>query len=511
MPSTVVLYLLLLFVSLFLNSLQSFSSTNQQRSPAPPTFLQSTRRGGYTSGRRRTGNGPIEEDENEESTALSRKARSSDPWKVLVTKLDSTKSDGTNRKLVSKPSPSISVPDQLQCRHFGVCSGCTVKGNFDAAPVVKAALKFFRSESVDMNVHVGEAHGWRTHVKLAVQPQSRWGGLKIGLYKAGSHEVEPIPSCRVHHPRINEAVEEFKAAATDAGVRAYQASTNNASGKNIAASGDLRYLQMSVERLTGKVQLVLVWNALMYKDAEQTLPRLVKRLKSRPDLWHSISVNFQTSQSNAILNYSPKSWKLLWGPPALKEVIGSVNFFFRPQIFRQANLDLFESKIIPLIITKIPKGAKVSELYSGIGTIGLNVALISSEVLCSDSNDYVDEIFDACADSLPEGPRDRVFFENLPAEEAISQGQCNEAQVVIVDPPRRGLDKGVIDLLTERHANAKATELKRLVYISCGFDALERDTRELITSKLWKISSADGFVMFPGSDHIETVVVFDKI
>lgn len=35
--------------------------------------------------------------------------------------------------------------------------------------------------------------------------------------------------------------------------------------------------------------------------------------------------------------------------------------------------------------------------------------------------------------------------------------------------------------------------------------------RELITSKLWKISSADGFVMFPGSDHIETVVVFDKI
>ena len=109
------------------------------------------------------------------------------------------------------------------------------------------------------------------------------------------------------------------------------------------------------------------------------------------------------------------------------------------------------------MITKIPKGAKVSELYAGIGTIGLNVALISSEVLCSDSNEYVDEIFDACADSLPDGPRDRVFFENLPAEEAISQGQCNEAQVVIVDPPRRGLDKGVIDLLTGKHASAKAT------------------------------------------------------
>ena len=92
---------------------------------------------------------------------------------------------------------------------------------------------------------------------------------------------------------------------------------------------------MSVERNTSKIQLVLVWNAIMYKDAEQTLPRLVKRLKSRSDLWHSITVNFQTSSSNAILNYQPKAWKLLWGPPTLKERVGQANFYFRPQVFRQ--------------------------------------------------------------------------------------------------------------------------------------------------------------------------------
>ena len=70
--------------------------------------------------------------------------------------------------------------------------------------------------------------------------------------------------------------------------------------------GELRYVQMSVERETGKVQIVLVWNAMMFKDAEQTLPRLVKRLKGRPDLWHSVYANFQTSTSNTILNYHPK-------------------------------------------------------------------------------------------------------------------------------------------------------------------------------------------------------------
>ena len=55
-----------------------------------------------------------------------------------------------------------------------------------------------------------------------------------------------------------------------------------------------------------------------------------------------------------------------------------------------------------------------------------------------------------------QGPRDRVFYENLPAEDAVIQGQCDEAEVVIVDPPRRGLDEGVIDLFTGRHPAAKA-------------------------------------------------------
>ena len=54
-------------------------------------------------------------------------------------------------------------------------------------------------------------------------------------------------------------------------------------------------------------------------------------------------------------------------------------------------------------------------------------------------------------------------------------------------------------------------KLKRLIYVSCGFDALERDLRELIGSGKWKIKSADGFILFPGSEHIETVVVLDAI
>eukprot|EP01041_Mallomonas_annulata_P007345 gene7345-14993_t len=254
----------------------------------------------------------------------------SDPWKVLITKLDKTKDSTERFGKALVPDPQISQVDELQCRHFGTCGGCTQKGEFQNTPVVLKAKAFFTTQGIKFNTYLEKTNGWRTHAKLAVQPLSRWGGIKIGLYKTGSHEVESIPDCKVHHPRINEAVEELRRTATDAGVKAYQPSSNG-----LPAQGELRYLQMSVERETGKIQLVLVWNADSYKEADQSLPRLVKRLKSRPDLWHSISANFQTASSNVIFNYAPKAWKLLWGPPTTKEKIGRADFFFQPQVFRQ--------------------------------------------------------------------------------------------------------------------------------------------------------------------------------
>jgi len=423
----------------------------------------------------------------------------------LIKKLDSTKS---SRSKFGKTEKAVDdTPDQLQCKHFGTCAGCTIKGNFADAPVVKRATNFFSTEDIKLNVHsIPTALQWRTHVKLAVQPMSRWGGIKIGLYKAGSHTVEPIPDCRVHHPRINEAVEELKNCATDLGVKGYSQATEPGQ----LSQGELRYIQMSLSRQTGKIQLVLVWNCIDYKSAGQTLPRLVKKLKNRDDLWHSITVNFQTAETNTIFNFNKGSWKLLWGLPTLKEKVGSANFFFQPQIFRQANLDAFESGIIPMVASNVPEGSTVAELYAGIGILGLNVAHRAAEVTCSDSNEYVDATFDRSADSLPESEREKVFYESLAAEDAVEQGQCENADVLIVDPPRRGLDDGVLKLLLGKHETATAQALKRVIYVSCGYDALEKDTRTLLASGLWRLKSTDGFVLFPGSDHVEIVAVFDR-
>ena len=77
-------------------------------------------------------------------------------------------------------------------------------------------------------------------------------------------------------------------------------------------------------------------------------------------------------------------------------------------------------------------------------------------------------------------------------------------QVLIVDPPRKGLD-----LVARWLAREAPASLTRIIYISCGYKALETDTAMLLSGR-WKLLHAEGHVFFPGSDHIETLAVFDR-
>lgn len=93
--------------------------------------------------------------------------------------------------------------------------------------------------------------------------------------------------------------------------------------------------------------------------------------------------------------------------------------------------------------------------------------------------------------------------------------------VLVVDPPRKGLDPAVLELLllrpqqaVDEDGSSSSSEgtlgsAKRLVYLSCGFDALRRDADALLAGG-WRVSAAQGFLFFPGTDTIETLVVFDR-
>ena len=124
---------------------------------------------------------------------------------------------------------------------------------------------------------------------------------------------------------------------------------------------------------------------------------------------------------------------------------------------------------------------------------------------------------------------EKATYSVASAVDALRSGQALGADVLIVDPPRRGLDEAVLDELCKPF-NPKqpcvesasiltipdtavnwVNDVKTLLYVSCGFEALSRDLEQLLSSQGgWKLESATGFILFPGSNHVETLCVIKR-
>ena len=87
---------------------------------------------------------------------------------------------------------------------------------------------------------------------------------------------------------------------------------------------------------------------------------------------------------------------------------------------------------------------------------------------------------------------------------ATEQALFQKSNVLIVDPPRKGLEDEVVEYL----CNEGYKKLKLMVYVSCGFQAFQRDCDALMKSGKWKLEFAEGYLLFPGSDAIETLAFF---
>jgi 23S rRNA (uracil1939-C5)-methyltransferase len=277
-----------------------------------------------------------------------------------------------------------------------------------------------------------------------------------------------------------------------------------------ADEGMLRYVQATVERRTGRVQLTLVWNADDYREATPALQLLVKELnKAAPDLFHSVWANFRTGPGNAIFSRNPTSWHRCSGSEFITEKVGSRGhiFYFGPQLFRQANLDHFEG-VVNAVAELVPEGSDVCELYAGIGILGVNALGRARSVRCSDINAFNPRAFSRVVAQLESADRGRVSYSPLSAEDAIQDGQAMGADCLIVDPPRKGLDAGVLESLRDR-GDPLTASVKRIIYVSCGLDAFKRDCAQLVEAG-WALQQAEGHVLFPGSDHIETVALLER-
>ncbi|KAK8619052.1 hypothetical protein V6N13_133021 [Hibiscus sabdariffa] len=446
----------------------------------------------------------------------------------------------------------------LQCPHFESCSGCTHEFNLHRPVIVDEASNFFKSLGVsDFTFDSCRLWGWRCRAKLAVRGLSE--NPLIGLYEEGSHNVVDIPQCKAHHPNINAAVELLRKGIRELNIEPYDEDEG---------TGDLRYVQMAVttyntalpaaERYrNGRVQVSLVWNSRNEKSSNSDkLNALANFLwrnagsRSNLHLIHSVWANFQTSTNNIIFG---NRWRHLLGERDFWEHVGGIDMSLDPSSFGQANTRAFDN-LLRKLHKYVPFGASVADLYAGAGVIGLSLAATKKcrSVKCIEINKESRPSFEKSVDRLPKSIEGSISWHN--ADTSIDPlSWLVGSDVIVVDPPRKGLDTSLIDALRtisshkvkpslKGRSSSNIKEEKRpwvlrererakeasvqvgretisedpqslpetLIYISCGWESFKEDCKALLTNKSWRLEKAHGFNFFPGTQSIEVLAVFKR-
>lgn len=375
------------------------------------------------------------------------------------------------------------MKDEIGCVHFNRCSGCVI--NFCKNPPIlfEHAKHYFANKwQVVLAYKQGAIRGWRTRAKLAVRPP-----LTIGLFEKGTHKVVEIPECQVHHPKINEAIQQLEALITHAGLTSYDEKSQK---------GDLRYVQCVVERKTGKVQLSLVLNMQKLTPQWKTLIETLYE----PTFWHSIWCNYNDKPVNTIFG---KNWEKIAGLDVVWEHIAGLEIAFGPSHFGQANLEMYE-KLIFDIQTHVRQNKVVAELYSGIGTIGLSLAQNCKEIRLCELEPHAEQFFTLAKMHLPLPVQKKLSYHVGRTEDCLRL--VKGADVCIVDPPRKGLGHDLI------HEILCTKGLQQVAYVSCEWKSLERDLDYIHKHfKDWKVTWGSSYLFFPGTNQIETLVFLEKI
>jgi len=380
--------------------------------------------------------------------------------------------------------------NSILCPHFKKCSGCQIDEDITNFPLYQESKVFFKTLGIhDFKLNSGNATKWRCRAKLAVR--GTFLNPSIGLYEEGSHNVVDIPLCQVHHPLINQAVAIIIQWIKDEKIEPYDEKKRN---------GFLRYVQLTIERDTNRVQLVFVINEKEenFKFSNGQTQALNAIWSAVPNFWHSIWINFNPAKNNVIL--SPR-WHLFKGDEWLVETICKKVVYYHPGSFIQANLEMFE-QLINRLKSFIVEGSNLLEYYAGVGAIGIALIDKCRSVVCVERSTTTKMCFEESKKHLLLEEQSKISFINKASESALDLLD-KDFDVIVADPPRKGMEKSILKKICD------IKEKKRLIYISCGFDSFKRDCKALIDSG-WKLVFAESFLFFPGSEHLEVLAVFDK-
>ena len=376
-------------------------------------------------------------------------------------------------------------PSWPHCPHRPPCPGCPRFGEAGIARLTRDALgELTLAHGLpEADIVSAESIGFRHRARLAIR--GRLGSPKLGLFELGTHRVAHIPSCVVHHPLINRVANVVRRALVETRITCYS---------DAAHLGLARYLQVVIERGSQTAQVVLVVNSATPEPLAECLNLIRERLGK--DL-HSLWFNSNIDRANTILGSEFRNW---CGPEAVIEHFGGAAVCYPPGAFGQNNLDLAQT-LIAHVRQQIPADSSVAEFYAGVGAIGLSVLERTAKI-------RMNEVSPSSLQGLALGiarldPLDQARVAVTPGEAGKCVALAAGAQVVIADPPRKGLDAQLTDYLSD---NAP----ERFIYVSCGLESFIQDSVRLVSRGKLRLSALTAFNLAPFTHHVELVAQFER-
>lgn len=375
---------------------------------------------------------------------------------------------------------------QKQC---GSCGGCT----YFETPYneqLKTKTKMVQdliSKKVNKEIKVKETIGMENPFNYRNKGKFAFGLDKnknsvMGFFQEGTHKIIPFQSCMIQNETINEV-----ARFTFELLKKYKISIYNEDTQK----GFLRYMVIKYGMKSKEIMIIFVTvNSKMYKREE-----IIKELLSKFPNIKTVVQNINEKQTNAILgnkNYN------LYGNGYIVDYLNGYKFKISPLSFYQVNPTQTEKLYDKAIeLAKLNGKEIVYDLYSGIGTISICASKKAKKVYGIEI--VTDAVKDAKKNAEINNVRNVEFVSGK--VEVILPRLCkiwNKADVVIVDPPRSGLDNKTLETL-------KQIKPRKIVYISCNPETLTLNLQGL--SKYYDVKEVQPFDMFPFTSHVECVAV----
>lgn len=406
--------------------------------------------------------------------------------KIAITKV--TSSHGFARLIeILKKSEYRVEPD---CFTYKRCGGCSLRHidydetlNIKQEKVQNLVNKTLKNKiEVNRTLGMGNPYNYRNKAQYPVGTDKS-GRPIFGIFANRTHEIIPIQECHIQK-RISCEIADFVLSEMEKfNISVYNEKTGR---------GLVRHIITKVGVITNEIMVIIVING---KEMPHELTLANNIIDKFPQV-KTVVKSINMKNTNVIMGQ--KNFSIV-GRGYITDRLGDFVFKISPMSFYQVNPVQAEALYnIAIEKANITKDDVVCDLYCGIGTIGIFASKFAKKVY---GIEIVSQAIEDARVNANLNKINNIEFICGDVEEAFDELIKKEKvkpDVIIVDPPRRGLDVKTI-------GNIMKLKTSRVVYISCNPATMVRDLK--LMEELYEVVEVQPVDMFPFTSHVETITV----